>query len=80
MLRQRKNATAAARSALQRLAELKEEQGLSFADLSAATGIERGNLSRLFNHPTPNVNTDTLVKIANALKATLTMEVTSRLP
>ena len=62
-----------ARIALDSLAELKNERGLSLSELEAATGIGRSNLSRLWNNPSPNVTVETLNRIASALDVTLTI-------
>jgi len=78
LLAQKKKQTATARMALIRLAEIKEERGLSLADIEQATGISRGNLSRLWNNPTPNVTIETLSRIAEALHADLSLTVTAK--
>jgi transcriptional regulator with XRE-family HTH domain len=40
---------------------------LSLADIKAATGIEKSNLSRLENAPHPNPTIDTLCRYADAV-------------
>lgn len=49
------------------LRAVRKEQGLSLSALSAATGISKPALSRLENDPAPNVQLNTLQRIAAAL-------------
>ena len=45
----------------------REALGLSLADIKAATGIEKSNLSRLENDPLANPTIDTLCRYAEAV-------------
>lgn len=67
----------AARIALAKLKVARLREGLSLADLSTRTGIERGNLSRLEN-TVENVELNTLERLADALGYELTVELTKR--
>lgn len=60
---------------LQQLADIKEEQGLSYADLTEKTGIERSSLARLLNNGT-NPKLLTLELIAKALGKNLKVTMT----
>ena len=75
VLKKKQKQTAAARQALDILAKLRADRGLSLRDLEKATGITRGNLSRLWNNPLPNVTVETLGRIAGALGAELEITV-----
>ncbi|MBT5018330.1 MAG: helix-turn-helix transcriptional regulator [Planctomicrobium sp.] len=60
---------------LQQLSIAKEEQGLSYADLTERTGIERSSLARLLNSGT-NPKLLTLEALAKALGKNLKVTVT----
>ena len=49
------------------LKDERERQGLSLADISACSGIDKARLSRLENDPYPNVQMDTIERYAAAL-------------
>jgi DNA-binding Xre family transcriptional regulator len=55
------------REAVAALKTAREALGLSLADIKAATGIEKSNLSRLENDPHPNPTLDTLCRYADAV-------------
>lgn len=52
---------------LQVLREERNRLGLSLADVSARTGIDKANLSRLENDPAANPTIDTLQRYAEAI-------------
>ncbi len=54
----------------------REEQGLSLADLSRATGMDRAALSRLENGHRPNLTVETLVRYADAVGKRLLVSLT----
>lgn len=54
-------------AALQMLKMERERQGLSLADVTERTGIDRPNLSRLENEPAANPTVATLARYADAL-------------
>jgi hypothetical protein len=55
------------KEAVAALKTTREALGLSLADIKAATGIEKSNLSRLENTPHPNPTIDTLCRYADAV-------------
>jgi|RhiMetdeSRZDD1v2_1073273.scaffolds.fasta_scaffold31578_2 hypothetical protein len=55
------------REAIAALKTTREALGLSLADIKAATGIEKSNLSRLENDPMANPTIDTLCRYADAV-------------
>jgi DNA-binding Xre family transcriptional regulator len=55
-----------ARVALAKLKVARMREGLSLADVSEKTGIERGNISKLENN-VDNIEINTLVRLADAL-------------
>jgi transcriptional regulator with XRE-family HTH domain len=55
------------REAVAALKTTREALGLSLADIKAATGIEKSNLSRLENDPLTNPTIDTLCRYADAV-------------
>lgn len=67
----RDGAVSAAMCILKQLAEQKDVQRLSLADLQKLTGIGRSNLSRLWNTREPNVTLETVERIAAALNCRL---------
>jgi len=67
----RDGAVSAANRILKQLAEQKEVQQLSLSDLEKRTGIDRSNLSRLWNSPEANVTLETVERIAAALNCRL---------
>jgi len=66
-LQERRTSTDAARDVLQALAAVREAKNVSLSRLEELTGMTRGNLSRLWNNPEPNVTVATLDRIASAL-------------
>ncbi len=66
-----------ARVALAKLKLARLREGLSLGEVSARTGIERGNLSRLENH-VDNVELNTLVRLADALGYDVLVELKKR--
>lgn len=65
-LRDRIKQPSPARVALAKLKVARMREGLSLADISEKTGIERGNISRLENN-VDNIEINTLVRLADAL-------------
>jgi len=63
------------RQTLLRLKSLREAAGLSLADVSERTGIDRAALSRLENGITPNPTINTLTRYAEALGKRLVVTV-----
>jgi len=59
---------------LKALKEERQRQGISLAELKQRTGIDRGSLSKLENDSDPNVTINTLVKYAEAVGKTITVE------
>ena len=59
---------------LQALREERERLGLSLADVNERTGIDRGSLSKLENASDPNVTINTLMRYAEALGKTVTVQ------
>ena len=55
------------REAVAALKTTREALGLSLADIKAATGIEKSNVSRLENDPLANPTIDTLCRYAEAV-------------
>jgi DNA-binding Xre family transcriptional regulator len=53
----------------------RERQGLSLGDLNDRTGIDRGSLSKLENDEDPNVTMNTLLRYAQAIGKTLTVQI-----
>ena len=49
---------------MNRLKALREEKGISQAELAKLTGLSRTTISKIDNGETVNVNTKTIVKIA----------------
>lgn len=49
---------------MNRLKALREEKGISQAELAKLTGLSRTTISKIENGETVNVNTKTIVKIA----------------
>lgn len=66
------------RRVLRELKAERERQGLSLADLSAQSGIDKAALSRLENAGNVNPKLDTLVRYAQALGVELRMTVEGR--
>ena len=60
---------------LQALRQERERQGLSLADLNERMGIDRGSLSKLENDEDPNVTMNTLLRYAEAIGKTLTVQI-----
>lgn len=60
---------------LQALKDEREKQGLSLADVNERTGIDRGSLSKLENDQDPNVTMNTLLRYADAIGKTLTVQI-----
>ena len=60
---------------LQALKQERERQGLSLADVNEKTGIDRGSLSKLENDNDPNVTMNTLLRYAEAIGKTLTVQI-----
>jgi DNA-binding Xre family transcriptional regulator len=58
---------------LKGLKEERHRQGLSLRALNERTGIDRGSLSKLENDPDPNVTVNTLMKYAEAVGKTITV-------
>lgn len=56
------------------LREVRQQQGLSLAQIDARTGIGRSNLSRLENLRVPNPTFDTLMRYARAVGVTVRLE------
>ena len=63
------------RNAVAMLKAVREQQGLSLAETSRRSGIDRARLSRLENDPDVNPTLETLNRIARALGATLHLTV-----
>ena len=59
---------------LKALKEERRRQGMSLRVLNERTGIDRGSLSKLENDPDPNVTVNTLMKYAEAVGKTITVE------
>lgn len=59
---------------LQALKEERQRQGMSLRALNERTGIDRGSLSKLENDPDPNVTVNTLMKYAEAVGKTITVQ------
>ena len=80
--REYKSAYQAGRATLQDALKLlkaeRERMGLSLADVSERTGIERPNLSRLENEPEANPTVATLTRCADALGKRLTIGLTDQ--
>ncbi len=55
------------RQAIAALKAAREALGLSLAEMTAYTGIDKENLSRLENDPNPNPAIDTLYRYADAV-------------
>ena len=60
---------------LHALRQERERQGLSLADLNDRTGIDRGSLSKLENDQDPNVTMNTLLRYAEAIGKTLSVQI-----
>lgn len=56
------------------LKEERERQGVSLADLNERTGIDRGSLSKLENDDDANVTMNTLLRYAEGIGKTLTVQ------
>jgi DNA-binding Xre family transcriptional regulator len=52
---------------LKKLREERQRQGLSLADITARSDIDRGTLSKLENDEDPNVTMNTLLRYAQAV-------------
>ena len=52
---------------LKKLREERQRQGLSLADITARSDIDRGTLSKLENEEDPNVTMNTLLRYAQAV-------------
>src|SRR5262245_8018516 len=82
--REYKQAYEAGRATLQEAMKLlkaeRERLGLSLADISDRTGIERPNLSRLENGPEANPTVATLSRYADALGKRLMIVLTDAIP
>ena len=59
---------------LKALKEERRRQGMSLRALNQRTGIDRGSLSKLENDPDPNVTVNTLMKYAEAVGKTITVQ------
>ncbi|NQU21123.1 MAG: helix-turn-helix transcriptional regulator [Candidatus Nealsonbacteria bacterium] len=59
---------------LKALKEERQRQGMSLGDLKQRSGIDRGSLSKLENDPDPNVTVNTLLKYAEAVGKTITVQ------
>ncbi len=70
-------AVSAAKEVLNLLLAMKEQRHVSLAELETLTGITRGNLSRLWNNPQPNVTLETVERIAAALQCRVKIELES---
>lgn len=66
------------RSVLHDLKAERERQGLSLADVSARSGIDKGALSRLENAANANPKLDTLTRYADALGVKLRISVADK--
>jgi DNA-binding Xre family transcriptional regulator len=60
---------------LQALKEERQRQGLSLAGMNERTGIDRSSLSRIENDEDPNVTMNTLLRYADAMGKTLTVQI-----
>jgi DNA-binding Xre family transcriptional regulator len=67
----------AARVALAKLKVARLREGLSLADVSARTGIDRGNVSKLEQNA-DNVELNTLVRLADALGYDVVVDIKKR--
>lgn len=67
----------AARVALAKLKVARLREGLSLADVSARTGIDRGNVSKL-EQSADNVELNTLVRLADALGYDVVVDIKKR--
>ena len=74
-LRDRKKATAVVREALDAIQRVREAQQITLEQLGQRAGMTRGNLSRLLNNPEPNVQIETLQRIANVLGQEVHIEI-----
>jgi DNA-binding XRE family transcriptional regulator len=61
------------RQAVAALKAAREALGLTLTDITARTGIEKSNLSRLENDPNPNPTIDTLCRYADAVGKEITI-------
>jgi DNA-binding Xre family transcriptional regulator len=59
---------------LKALKEERQRQGMSLRALNERTGIDRGSLSKLENDPDPNITLNTLMRYAEALGKTITVQ------
>jgi DNA-binding Xre family transcriptional regulator len=57
------------------LKRMREERGLSLADVAERSGIDKSRLSKLENDPYPNPTFNTLMRIADALGVALSINV-----
>ena len=62
------------RQVLKALREERRRQGMSLQALNERTGIDRGSLSKLENDSDPNVTVNTLMKYAEAVGKTITVQ------
>ncbi|MDZ4683756.1 MAG: helix-turn-helix transcriptional regulator [Planctomycetaceae bacterium] len=62
------------------LRAVRKDQGVSLNELAARTGISKPSLSRLENDPAPNVQLNTLVRIATALGKDLRISLANAAP
>jgi DNA-binding XRE family transcriptional regulator len=64
---------------LKQLKAAREEQGLSLADVTRLTGMDRSALSKLETGQRPNPTVETLVRYAEAVGKRLVVSLTDRL-
>ncbi len=68
------------RSVFSLLRAVRKERGMSLSALATATGISKPALSRMENDPAPNVQLNTLQRIAAALGKELRISIGDTLP
>lgn len=68
------------RSVFALLRAVRKEQGMSLSALATATGISKPALSRMENDPAPNVQLNTLQRIAAALGKELRISIGDAIP
>lgn len=56
----------------------RQRQGMSLRALNERTGIDRGSLSKLENDPDPNITINTLMRYAEAVGKTITVQLEDR--
>ena len=69
-----------ATATVQQLRALREEQGVSLAELERRTGIRKSALSRLENSKAPNPTLATLIRYAAALGKTIDLSIADHAP